>query len=421
MLVMKFGGASLKNASAIEQMGRIIRNWEKEPLLLVVSAMGKTTNALDQIGSAALKNKPEEVELLLHQLAAYHRQIIEELGLAHNKKLTEEADAYFELARVIAGGIRALGEYSPRQYARLVALGELLSSKIVAAYLEQAGNVVVWVDIRHYLKTDHNYRAAEVLFQETATQLSNKTLFSKGEHSIVITQGFIGSTADNQTSTLGREGSDYTAAILGSLLSAREVIFWKDVPGIMNADPDYYPDALLIPELSYEQAANMTFWGAKVIHHSAIAPLASKNIPLQVRSFLTPETPGTVIKQGGGAKEPARLLRQNLVLLFFRHKNLKYMDTASIHWLFGAIASNNLPTYGVHIAELGLYVVTEGADSQFNRLQSLLQEDYYCKIQHGLALHTLLNTHAGEAETIIPKDAIAVIKQKTTISWLASE
>jgi aspartate kinase len=421
MLVMKFGGASLKNASAIERMGKIIRNWNKEPLLIVVSAMGKTTNALDQIGNVALEGNLEEIERLTQQLIAYHRKIIEDLGLAQNQKLNRQAQDYFELARVIAGGICALGEYSPRQYARLVALGELLSSKIIAAYLEQIGNDIVWVDIRDYIKTDPNYRAAKVLFDETAKLLTASPLIPKDPTTIVITQGFIGSAVDNQTTTLGREGSDYTAAILANLLSARQAIFWKDVPGVMNADPDYYPEALLIPELNYEQAANMTFWGAKVIHHSAIEALASKNIPLQVRSFLTPETPGTVIQRCEGVKEPTRLLKQNQVLLFFRHKNLRYMDTTSIHFLFGAMANHNLPTYGVYMAELGIYVITEGAASQLNALQSLLQETYHCEMQHGLALHTLLNTDAEGEEAQVPRNALAALKRKTTVSWLAPQ
>jgi aspartate kinase len=419
MLVMKFGGASLKNAPAIERMSKIIQNWRKEPLLVVVSAMGKTTNALDQIGNAALKNQADQLEILTQQLVAYHRQIIKELGLSHNQNLNRQAEEYFDVVRVIAAGISALGEYSPRQYARLVAVGELLSSKIIAAYLAQKGNAILWVDIRQYLKTDHNYKAAQVLFDETANLLSDSPLIPKDK--VIITQGFIGSTTDNQTTTLGREGSDYTAAILGSLLSAREVIFWKDVPGIMNADPNYDSQALLIPELNYEQAASMTFWGAKVIHHSAIAPLAQKNIRLQVRSFLTPETPGTVIQQGVGAKEPARLLKPNLILLFFRRKNLKHMDTPSIHSLFGVMANHNLPTYGVSMAELGMYIITEGADWQLNALQSLLQEEYYCQIQRGLTLHTWLNTSDQDEQTQVPRQALITLKQKTTLSWLAPE
>ncbi|MDW8158890.1 MAG: aspartate kinase [Bacteroidia bacterium] len=416
---MKFGGASLQNAERIRRVAAIIQQWSSEPLVIVISAIGKTTNLLDQIGRMAAQGEEEKIELLLDNLYSQHYKILEELSLQGEEFLVKEFNALITFARKTAEGILALQEYSLRQYARLVAIGELLSSKIVAAYLKQIGIDAQWVDIRNYLKTDDNYREARILFHETALRIQKNFFPLCAQYSLILTQGFLGSTLDNQTTTLGREGSDYTAAILASLLKAQEVILWKDVPGIMNCDPARYGGAFLLNELSYEEAAQMTFWGAKVIHPKTIAPLAQLSIPLQVRSFLTPQAPGTIIQKSSSLQQEILLYRQGQVMLSISYKGAQFMDTVTIKHIFDALVNSDLPIYSLQLEGLCLFIITEGSEAQLNHLKGLLDENLDCQIEKGFTLYSQL----GGKNNFPPcgQDFVFMQKYSNHLRWVVKE
>lgn len=291
MNVYKFGGASVKDAEGVKNLFKII-NTQKENLIIVVSAMGKMTDALEVLCNAYF-NKTGETADAFMRIKDFHQQIINDLFGDNQKEVCNLTDhLYTELEHILASEPSLSYDY---EYDRIICFGELLSTTIIAAYLEKQGRKVKFTDIRKCLITDQNYRNACVNM-ELSAQLCRKT-FTFQDTFMYITQGFIAGTTTNQTTTLGREGSDYTAALLANLLGAEDVTIWKDVPGIMNADPKLYEDTEIISKLSYKEAIELSNCGAKVIHPKTIKPLQNKGIPLYVRSFLYPESHGSVIRE----------------------------------------------------------------------------------------------------------------------------
>ncbi|HEY3386248.1 MAG TPA: aspartate kinase, partial [Saprospiraceae bacterium] len=287
MKVFKFGGASLKNAAAIRNMASIVKAYSNAPLLVVVSAMGKTTNALESVLSTCTKGGDYRTEI--ESIKKYHTLICEELF--------NSTDPIPQLEHVFADlqkNINSSAEYD-QVYDQVVSMGEVISSIIVERYLAFSGLDTTWVDARKYIRTNNAFREGKVDWKETGESVAGlkPTLQTK----IVLTQGFLGSTKDGVTTTLGREGSDFTAAIFASCLLAESVTIWKDVPGVMSADPKRLPHPVVFTELPFKEAAEMTYYGASVIHPKTIQPLALKQIPLLVKSFDDPSSPGTKIHE----------------------------------------------------------------------------------------------------------------------------
>lgn len=289
MLVFKFGGASVKDADAIRNLAKIVAR-EKDNLAMVVSAFGKTTNALEQVlekwwnGDSVYK---EQLDLLYK----YHDSIAGELFSSGDSARGKIEISFSKLGEYLKRSKKSEYDY---EYDQVVSFGEIWSTTIVAEYLRKSGLKAEWVDIRGNLITDDRFRDADVLWNESTVRI--QSVFNFIDTDIYVTQGFIGSTIAGQTTTLGREGSDYTAALLANILDAEKVVVWKDVPGLLNADPKWLSDASRLDEVSFREAVEMTFSGAKVIHPKTIKPLHNKNIPLHVMSFLDPEGKGTVIK-----------------------------------------------------------------------------------------------------------------------------
>ena len=288
MQVFKFGGASVSTLERISQVANILKSYRGQKILVVVSAMGKTTNALEGVVNAFYSGDKEGALQQFEVIKQQHTQIAADLQLDGDCLV----DFFTEVEWLLYDKpVKSYDYY----YDQVVCVGELLSTTIISQYLNLQDTSNQWIDVRDVLRTDNNFRDARINWVVTEQKISEQVLPFFKETDLVLTQGFIGATDENESTTLGREGSDYTAAVFANLLNAQQQVIWKDVPGVMNADPKQYAAATLIEELSYKEVIEMAYYGAQVIHPKTIKPLQNKNIPLMVRSFVDPSAPGTVI------------------------------------------------------------------------------------------------------------------------------
>ncbi len=294
MKVYKLGGASIRDKDRIKQMAAITRNTSGGKTLIVISAMGKTTNALEKVAEAFYDKRREEAIAIFNTIKEQHLTIARELLDNGYPQTVEHLSGFFtEIEWLLHDN--PVQEYD-YYYDQVVCIGEMLSSAIISAYFNQEGIMNKWVDVRDVLRTNDTFREAvidwDISLQRTADIL--RPLFNETE--IIITQGFIGSTDENESTTLGREGSDYTAAVFANMLGAESITLWKDVAGVMSADPREFPEAVLLKELTYQEMTEIAYNGAKIIHPKTIKPLQDKNIPMYVKCFLDHNLPGTIIK-----------------------------------------------------------------------------------------------------------------------------
>jgi len=293
MQVFKFGGASVKDAEAVKNVAEILKKFAVKETIVVISAMGKTTNGLEELVKSFF-SKTGQNEEILQKVKDYHFNIINELF--PNKKhpvYNDIENSFVEINWIIED--EPLPDYN-QVYDQIVCMGEIVSTKIISAYLLEKGIKNRWVDARGVIQTDNTYREGKVNYELSEPLVKSELIPLLKENKIVVTQGFIGGTSENFTTTLGREGSDYTAALLAYFCNAESVTIWKDVPGVLNADPKWFKNTKKIDELTYHDAIEFTYYGATVIHPKTIKPLQNKNIPLYVKSFLKPEDAGTVIR-----------------------------------------------------------------------------------------------------------------------------
>lgn len=333
MKVFKFGGASVKDANAVKNVARILGLFPEEELIVVISAMGKTTNALERL-TDAFYYKKEDPKLLLKEVREFHFGIASALFPDKtNPFFTELHNTFAELEWEIDGD----PEHSyDQEYDQIVSYGELLSTRIISAFLKESIPDLAWMDIRDIVRTDETWREGKVDWEITLRKTEERMLplFHSGNR-IVVTQGFLGCTAENFTTTLGREGSDYTAAILAWCAGAGEVIIWKDVPGVLNADPKWFDNTVLIPQLSYQDAIELSYYGATVIHPKTLKPLQNKNIPLFVRSFLEPENAGTLISgKVAPLPIPCFIFKVNQVLISISPKDFSFIVEENLRDIF---------------------------------------------------------------------------------------
>lgn len=344
MRVYKFGGASVKDAEAVKNVYEILRKEEQNNLVVVISAMGKTTNALEEVWKAYINNDStlsEKVEIV----RSYHLKMISELFDKSNQELSDEINNLFvELEWILE---EEPDENKDFIYDQIVSLGELLSTRILEAYLRSHQLNTKWIDARNYLKSDNQYREAGIDW-ELSKSLIDEDLPKILDSHIIITQGFIACTSENYTTTLGREGSDYTAAIFANILNAESVTIWKDVPGVLTADPKIFEGAIKLDDIPYAEAIEMTYYGATVIHPKTIKPLQNKKIPLLVKPFLAPNESGTAVgrKETVEFKSPIIILKKNQKLISFSTNDYSF------------IAENNLSEIIGHISKLGIKINT---------------------------------------------------------------
>ncbi len=408
MKVFKFGGASVKDAASVKNVAAVLSLYKNEPLVVVISAMGKTTNALENVVNAYVE-KSDRLKEYVNQVKEYHLGVIQDLGFKAGHPVFEALEnSLVEIDWI-------LEEEPSRGYAfaydQIVSQGELISTKIISTYLnELAGIKNEWLDIRDCIITDNTYREGKVnwdlsekLINRKIPELLRKNLPAGQEGNLVVTQGFIGATSENFTTTLGREGSDYTAAILSYCLDANEMIVWKDVPGVLSADPKFYDDAVKLEEISYLDAIELTYYGATVIHPKTIKPLENKNIPLHVRSFISPKDKGTSIANHKETKPlvPSFIFKVNQILISISAKDFSFIAEESLSRIFGFFASHKVKINLMQNSAISFSVCVDNDPFKIPALLNDLQHEFKVLYNDGLKLITIRHYYPSTIESLI--------------------
>lgn len=408
MKVFKFGGASVKDADGIRNVGSIIQQYAHQPLVVVVSAMDKTTNALEELANLATCSQKGEALAQLERIRRFHFTVVEQLFGDQAGEVQVGLSIYLNELEQIVQGILLLRDFPDRVYDRIMAYGELLSSVILHRYLQHMAIHAHWVDSRNTILTDAQYKSANVLWAQTQDNIRQQVA-PWVKQAVVVTQGFIGRTAEGHTTTLGREGSDFTASIYAHCLDAEAVSIWKDVPGVMNADPKKFPDAVILSRLSYEQAVEMTFYGASVIHPKTIKPLRNKRIPLHVKCFLDVQAPGTTISAFSEQEVdrlPTTLIKKQQSLIHIRPQDFSFMDEKMMRKVFNITSSLALQINLVQSTAISLTLCVDHKDGPLKEAMSKLEENFSVQLTTGLALKTILNCDISKLHA--PLDAILV-------------
>lgn len=392
MLVMKFGGASVKNAAAIRNAVDIIVRHQTEPHLVVISAADKTTNHLELLANLAKTGKETEALEQYERIKRFHHQLIEELFETDSPRVKQKVDQFFMQIHRVVQGILLLEEFPSRTYDRIVSFGELLSTTIIAEYMLAQGHACRWLDARDYIKTDASYSQANVIWSITLKniEIDVQPLLKAGR--TVITQGFIGSTTSGKTTTLGREGSDYTASIFAHCLEARSLMVWKDVPGILNADPRLRENTVKIDNLSYEEAVEMTFYGASVIHPKTIKPLFNKNIPLHVKCFNDVSLPGTCISEETNETViTSYIVKKNQVFFRIKPRDFSFMDEQLMEVIFNNIYKTGVKVNLLSNSAISMLLCLDHDPSRVRAFESLLLDRFLVSAEPELKLYTMIN------------------------------
>ena len=333
MKVFKFGGASVNSAERIQNVGQIMNNWAGEQIVVIVSAMGKTTNALEKVVDAFYAGHKEEALRLFELIKQQHLTTAKQVLVTHYLPCEKQLRDFFTEVEWLLHD-KPVRDYD-YNYDQGVCAGELFSTAILSAYLKEAGIKNQWLDIRDIFRTDDDFRDASIDWAITKQKITDIVLPELNETKIILTQGFIGATDENESTTLGREGSDYTAAVFANMLDAESLTIWKDVESVMNADPKQFADAISIPELSYNEVIEMAYYGAQVIHPKTIKPLQNKGIPLFVKCFLNPALPGTIIQDKAVHHlPPIIVLKEKQVMLEMSSKDFSFIGEHHIGHLY---------------------------------------------------------------------------------------
>ncbi|MGB2397181.1 MAG: aspartate kinase [Flavobacteriaceae bacterium] len=364
MRIFKFGGASVKDAKSVKNVANVLQKVGQDDVLIVVSAMGKTTNRLEAIVET-YQNKPDQLQTAIQELEAFHIAIAEEL-LGENKA---------PLIKKIKGFIDELKTFFTHNkapnysfiYDQTVSCGELISTTIIADYLNSIGIAARWLDARACVKTDNYYRDANLDWELTQEKIKAEVSGPQ----LIVSQGFIGSDSNNFTTTLGREGSDYSAAIFAYALGAESVTIWKDVPGVLNGDPRHFDNTTLLNQISYREAIELAFYGASVIHPKTLQPLQRKEIPLYVRSFINPEGAGTAVSKGKTLEPhvPCFIVKQNQVLLKLSSLDFSFIVENNISDIFAFLSTYQMRVELIQNSAISFSVVI---NNKYNRLEELL-------------------------------------------------
>jgi aspartate kinase len=419
MKVFKFGGASVKDADSVRNIATILRKYN-EDLVIVISAMGKTTNAFERVLNAWMKSDKTTALEEAEAIRQYHLKIAGEL-------ITDPGHALFsELDNIFAGIDKKLKSHEPaatynQEYDQLVSLGEIISTVIVSNYLNHSGIVNQWADARQFLKTDSTFREGRVDWDISDKLIKNRFDF-KNNH-LYITQGFIGSTVSNLTTTLGREGSDYTAAILAYILSATSVTVWKDVPGVLNADPKWFDNTVRLEQISYIDAIELAYYGTSVIHPKTIQPLKNKGIPLYVKSFIHPDDPGTVIGNDEYDKLiPSFIFKMDQVLIHVHPTDFSFIAEDNLEKIFRCFAGYGLRINLMQNSAVSFDVCVNNDLSRIPLVLADLEKDFRVSSSAGLELITI---RYYDDETIkrvlVNKELLLTQKTKNTIQMVVRD
>jgi len=387
MQVFKFGGASVKDAAAVKNMAAIVKRFAGEELIIVVSAMAKTTNHLERLTDAFFYKK-ENPQAVLNEIKKFHFDVIEELFPSSNHAIYAQVENdLVELQWAIED--EPTYDYN-HEYDQIVCMGEIISTRIVAAYLNEAGLNCQWLDARGIIQTDNTYREGNVDFDLTRELAEKELIPVVKKNRIVVTQGFLGGTSENFTTTLGREGSDYTAAILAYSTHAESVTIWKDVPGVLNADPKWFNNTQLIEELTYQDAIELAYYGATVIHPKTIKPLQNKNIPLYVRSFVNPDAPGTIIKDiNKHLPIPSFIFKVNQLLITISPRDFSFIAEDNLSKIFALFHEHGVKTHVMQLSAISFSVCANMDEKKIPKLVAELQKDYRVLYNENVELVTI--------------------------------
>jgi aspartate kinase len=388
MKVFKFGGASVNSTDRIKNVADIVKTYPNEKLLIVVSAIGKTTNALEKVVEAFYSNKKEEALLLFNSIKASHENTLKYLVNLHWKDAAERLNNFFtEIEWLLHDKpVREFDYY----YDQVVCVGELLSTAIVSAYLLEAGIDNKWIDVRDIFRTDDNFRDANIDWVYTRRKVDTDVTPLFSNSNIVLTQGFIGATDENESTTLGREGSDYTAAVFANLLDAESLTIWKDVEGVMNADPKQFPEATFISELNYDDVIEMAYYGAQIIHPKTIKPLQNKKIPFIVKCFLDKKMPGTVIhtKTIKGLP-PLIVLKERQVLVHLHSKDFSFVGEKPVAELYHLFHDIRISPNLIQTGAVTIQVCLDDHAEKIEKLAIAASELFEVQVEKNLTLLTI--------------------------------
>lgn len=405
MKIFKFGGASVKDAEGVKNVTSVLEKVGYKNTLIVVSAMGKTTNSLEGI----IKNyfeKSNELNASVQEVRKYHNQIVSDLFDDEEHEVFFTVNAHFDDLEYFLRSNK-----SPNYnfvYDQIVSYGEIISTTIVSYYLNERGLKNTWLDVRNFIKTDTNYRDADVNWEQTQLLITKKI----ENDELYVTQGFLGSDSNNFTTTLGREGSDYTAAIFAYCLGADSVTIWKDVPGVLNADPRYFEETALLNQISYREAIELAFYGASVIHPKTLQPLQNKEIPLYVKSFLNPLLPGTSVSKGADLepKLPCYIIKKNQLLLSLSSLDFSFIMEEHISAIFALFHEHKLKVNLIQNSAISFSVCIEDKFNNFQEVKTILEKRFKIAYNENVSLYTI--RHFNENATqIVETNKTVLLKQ----------
>ncbi len=407
MQVFKFGGASVKDAGGVKNVASLLQKTGYSKTLIVVSAMGKTTNAIEVIIDNYLNNK-SQLQSSVQDVKKYHNAILLEL-------FDDEQHPVFKRVEVLFNEMSSFFDRNKSPdynfvYDQTIGYGELVSSIIVSEYFNHIGIKNQWLDVREYIKTDNYYRRANVNWEETQQNITAK--FDKSV--LNITQGFLGSDANNFTTTLGREGSDYTAAIFAYCLNAQSVTIWKDVPGVLNADPRYFENTQLLNKISYREAIELAFYGASVIHPKTLQPLQGKEIPLYVKSFIHPENKGTKVEKGVGLDPnvPCFIVKKNQVLISLSSLDFSYIVEENISEIFRLLHLYKMKVDVIQNSAISFSVCVDNIYDNLEKLLQHLKATFKVTCHENVSLYTIRHYNLNEINKL-EEGKTVLLKQLT--------
>ena len=421
MKVFKFGGASINSYDRILNVADILDNFKEEKILVVISAMGKMTNALEKVVEAFYEERNEDALQLFQKIKQYHLNELKYLITLQWEKATNQLNDFFTEVEWLLHD-KPVKDYN-YYYDQVVCSGELLSSTLMSYFLNERKLKNQWIDVRDLVRTDDTFRDAKVDWEFSKKNIAEKLLPLFEENDLVVTQGFIASTDENESTTLGREGSDYTAAIFGEILSAESVTIWKDVNGVMNADPKDFKDAVTIEELSYKEVIEMAYYGAQVIHPKTIKPLQNKNIPLYVRSFIDLRLRGTVITGKQNHHLPPMIVyKRSQALVTLQTLDFSFVEGKPVNTLHEMLADLRIKPNLTQNAAISVMICIDDIPEKTGLFASLASAIFDVQIQKDLTLLTIRHYTPDYADQL-SKDYEVLLEQKTkeTVQVLIKE
>jgi len=411
MKVFKFGGASTNSYDRIRNVAGILENHKDEKILIVISAMGKITNALEKVVDAFYEERNEDALKLFEKIKNYHLNQLKYLLTLHWEKATNQLNDFFTEVEWLLHD-KPVKDYN-YYYDQIVCSGELLSSALISYFLHEEKLPNQWIDIRDLLRTDDTFRDAKVDWDISKKNVSEKLLPLFSETNFIVTQGFIASTDENESTTLGREGSDYTAAIFADLLNAESVTIWKDVNGVMNADPKDFNEAITIEELSYKEVIEMAYYGAQVIHPKTIKPLQNKNIPLYVKSFIDLRLHGTVITQKQNHHLPPMIVyKRSQALITLQTIDFSFVEGKPVNLLYEILSDLRLKPNLTQNAAISIMICIDDIEEKTAELASRASAFFDVQIQKNLTLLTIRH-YTPEYIELLSKNNEILLEQKT--------